>query len=87
MIGVEASSLPAHWLAWTGSGTTSTRLITVKYTQHYPAWSDAGSQTTLSEWAISSPALVYNGDGDAPTAARLGRTDTYHHLNVAAITV
>ena len=87
MIAFHATTLPTHWLAWTGSGTTATKNITVQYTQNYPSWSDTGSKTTLAETAISSPALAYNGDGTTSTVLLAwAGTDTYHHLNVAAIT-
>ena len=88
MIGFYAPGLPDYWLAWTGSGTTSTRSLCVQYTQHYPAWTDANSSATLPETAISSPALAYNGDGTTGEVliAWTG-TDYYHHLNVAAITL
>ena len=88
MIGFHAPGLPDHWLAWTGSGTTNSQRINVQYTQHYPAWSDTNSKTTLVEWAISSPALTYNGDGTTGEVllAWTG-VDYYHHLNVAAITL
>lgn len=88
MIGFYAPGLPNYWLAWTGSGATSTRSLNVQYTQHYPAWADANSSATLPEWAISSPALAYNGDGTTGEVliAWTG-TDYYHHLNVAAVTM
>ncbi|HEX9037531.1 MAG TPA: hypothetical protein VF808_11130 [Ktedonobacterales bacterium] len=88
MIGFHSTALPTHWLAWTGDGSAGSRRITVKYTQNFPTWSDAGSQTTLSEWAISSPELTYNSYGTENTLllAWTG-TDDAHHLNVATITV
>lgn len=88
MIGFYAPGLPTHWLAWTGSGTTSTRDLNVQYTQNYPAWSDANSTATLDETAISSPALTYNGDSTTGEVliAWTG-TDYHHHLNVAAVTM
>ncbi len=88
MIGFHAPGLPNYWLAWTGSGTTSTHSLHVQYTQHYPAWTDANSSATLPEWAISSPALTYNGDSTTGEVllAWTG-VDYYHHLNVAAITL
>lgn len=88
MIGFYAPGLPDHWLAWTGSGATSTRSLNVQYTLHYPAWTDANSSATLPETAISSPALAYNGDSTTGEVliAWTG-TDNYHHLNVAAVTL
>lgn len=88
MIGFHAPGLPDHWLAWTGSGTTSTRTLNVQYTQHYPAWTDANSSAPLPESAISSPSLTYNGDSTTGEVliAWTG-TDAAHHLNVAAVTL
>jgi hypothetical protein len=87
MIGIFNAS-PSHWLAWTGSGTTSTRNINVQDTQHFPSWSDAGSTTTLGETALSSPELVYNGAGSTRQVllAWTG-TDSLHRLNVADLYV
>jgi hypothetical protein len=88
MIGFDATALPTHWLAWTGTGTTSTRNITIEYTQHFPSWSDAGAKATLSETAISSPELAYNGDGATrQVLVAWTGTDTAHHLNVAQVGV
>ncbi len=90
MIGffVQGTALPTHWLAWTGSGTTSTRHLNVQYTQNFPGWSDANSKATLVETAISSPALVYNGDGNTRNVLiAWAGTDYYHHLNVAFVSV
>lgn len=82
-------TMPDHWLAWTGTGTSSTRSITVTYTQHFPAWNEVGATTTLQETAISSPELAYNGySAVAPEVlfAWTG-TDPAHHLNVAVVYV
>jgi hypothetical protein len=87
MIAFFTSSMPTHWLAWTGSGTKATQQITVRYTESFPAWGEAGSSTTLGETAISSPALAYAGNGagyDQMLLAWTG-TDPDHHLNVAVI--
>lgn len=88
MIGVVSDSLPTHWLAWTGFGTTSTHSLNVAYTQHYPAWSDTNASVTLGEWAISSPELAFNRTISAQQLliAWTG-TDAAHHLNVAQIGV
>ena len=88
MIGLYAPGLPNYWLAWTGSGSTSTRSLHVQYTQHYPAWSDANSSATLPETAISSPALAYNGGGDTgEVLITWTGADYEHHLNVAIVTL
>lgn len=88
MIGVSSTSLPTHWLAWTGFGTTGTHSLSVLYTQHYPAWSDTNASVTLGEWAISSPELAFNQTISAKQLllAWTG-TDAAHHLNVAQIGV
>lgn len=82
-------TMPNHWLAWTGTGTSSTYSITVTYTQHFPSWNDAGATTTLHEAAISSPALAYNGYSAATSQVLLAWTgiDPAHHLNVAVVYV
>jgi hypothetical protein len=88
MIGFNASALPTHWLAWAGNGTSPTGNVNVQYSQNYPAWGDANSSASLDETAISSPALVYNGDGTSrQVLIGWAGTDDYHHLNVAVISV
>ncbi len=86
MIGFNTSTQPSHWVAWTGSGTTSTRALNVQYTQRYPSWSDANTTATLNETAISGPALAIPSTGAEPTVL-IGWTgvDYYHHLNVAIV--
>jgi len=86
LVAFYSTSIPTYWLAWTGSGTTSTLFLNVQYTQHYPSWSDAGSTATLGEKAISSPELVRNSTGSQVLLAWTG-TDLLHHLNVAVINV
>jgi hypothetical protein len=81
-----STTVPTHWMAWTGSGTTSTLLLNVQYTQHYPSWSDAGSTVTLGEKAISSPELAGGFNSSQILVAWTG-TDPLHHLNVAVISV
>jgi hypothetical protein len=86
MIGTDSTVPPLHWLAWTGSGTPSTRLINVQYTTHYPNWGDVNSKATLGETAISSPALAYNGHGSSlKVLIAWTGTDLHHHLNVAVV--
>jgi hypothetical protein len=84
LIAFYATSMPTHWLAWTGSGTTGTRLLSVQYAQHYPSWSDTGSSATMQETAISSPELANIGVNGQVLLAWTG-TDVLHHLNVAVI--
>ena len=88
MSGYFTDAMPTHWLAWTGTGTTSTHQLYVRYTQHYPSWSDANATAALPDYAISSPALAYNSTGSAHQLliAWTG-TDSLHHLNVAVVTV
>lgn len=87
MIGFTTSTQPSHWLAWTGSGVTSTHALNVRYTQRYPSWGDANSQATLNETAISGPALAIRSTSGEPQAV-IGwtGTDPDHHLNVAVVT-
>ncbi len=85
MIGLYTTS--SHWLAWTGSGTTSTHALNVEYTQHYPSWSDANAKSTLNETAISGPALDYRTiNGEPQVVIGWAGTDPSHHLNVALVT-
>ena len=83
-----ATTAPTHWLAWTGSGTTSDHHLHVQYTQRYPTWGGANTQTTLVETAISSPSWALTGNGDSGQALLAwAGTDAYHHLNIAVISV
>jgi hypothetical protein len=84
MIGYFTTTQPSHWLAWMGSGTTSTRYLNVQYTQHYPSWNDANSKTILNETAISSPTLAFSLTTDKGLIGWAG-TDPQHHLNVAVV--
>lgn len=86
MIGFFATDMPNHWLAWTGSGSTSTRSIHVAYTQHFPSWSDIGATVALNEAAISSPELTYDGISRQVLLAWTG-VDPAHRLNVAVVYV
>lgn len=87
MIGFQATAIPTRWLAWTGSGATSTRLISVGYSENYPSWGDQAATTTLREWAISSPALAYNSADGTSHNVLLAWTgvDPAHSLNVAFV--
>jgi uncharacterized protein YfdQ (DUF2303 family) len=88
MIGVNATALPTHWLAWAGNGTSPTGNVNIQYTQSYPGWSDANSKLSLDETAISSPSLAYNGDGTTrQVLIAWAGTDADNHLNVAVISV
>lgn len=86
LMGFYATDMPTYWLAWTGSGTTSTHLLNVQYTQHYPSWSDAASTATLGETAISGPELAKGSASGQMLVAWTG-TDALHHLNVAVVNV
>jgi hypothetical protein len=88
IIGFNATALPDHWLAWAGNGTSPTGNVNVQYTQNYPNWGDANSSGSLNETAISSPALVYNGDGTTrQVLIGWAGTDQDNHLNIAIISV
>ncbi len=88
MIGFSATALPTHWLAWAGNGTSPSGNVNVQYTQSYPGWGDANSSGSLDETAISSPALIYNGDGTSrQVLIGWAGTDQYNHLNIAVISV
>jgi len=88
MIGFDATALPTHWLAWAGNGTSPTGNVNVQYTKSYANWGDANSSASLDETAISSPALVYNGNGTSrQVLIGWAGTDKYNHLNIAVISV
>jgi hypothetical protein len=88
MIGFDATTLPSHWLAWAGNGTSPTGNVNVQYTQSYPGWGDTNSTASLDETAISSPALVYNGNGTTrQVLIGWAGTDQDNHLNIAVISV
>jgi hypothetical protein len=82
-----ATAMPTHWLAWTGSGTTSTRLLNVQYTQHYPSWGDAGSagdghlqprdSQHQRQWSSS---VSVDRDGRGPPSER--RSDQHRCMSV-----
>lgn len=84
MIGFSSTTQSTHWLAWTGSGSTSTHSVTVMNTSL--GWDDPDGKTMLSELAISSPALAYNGASTSVLFAWTG-VDPAHHLNVAVVGV
>lgn len=87
MVAFYTTTLPTHWLAWTGTGSASTRSLHVQYTQHFPAWNDSNASSTLGEWAISSPELAYDGDGvTGKLLIAWTGIDPSHQLNVAVIT-
>ena len=86
VIAFHSKSMPHHSLAWTGSGTTSTRNINVTYTQRFPSWSDTTASVTLGERAISSPALAYNWVNPQAPRAWTG-VDSLHHLKLAVVSV
>jgi hypothetical protein len=87
MVGFNSTTIPTHWVAWTGNGSASSHSISVRYTQHFPSWSDTGAQATLGEWAISSPALAFGGGATSVLLIAWTGTDSAHHLNVAVLTV
>ncbi len=88
MIGFNATVLPTHWLAWAGNGTSPSGNMNVQYTQSYPGWGDTNSSASLDETTISSPALVYNGNGTSrQVLIGWAGTDQDNHLNIAVISV
>lgn len=91
MIGLYSySTMPDHWVAWTGSGSTSSRAINVMYTQHFPSWNDPGASAALNEYAYAGPALTYNGyynGGGKQVLIAWTGLDAGHSLNVAVVYV
>lgn len=81
-----STTMPNHWVAWTGAGTTASHSIHVMYTRHFPNWSDAGAQGTIGEFAISSPALSFDGGSKDVLLIAWTGVDPAHHLNVAVLT-
>lgn len=86
MIGLYSTDTPNHWLTWTGSGSTSTRGISVMYTQNFPSWNDPGSSAALPEAALAGPELTYNNVSHQVLIAWTG-LDASHSLNVAVVSV
>jgi hypothetical protein len=86
MMGLDASAMPNHWVAWHGQGEFTAQRIFVQYTTAFPAWQDAGMASVLGEWAISGPELGYIGVARQVLVSWTG-IDTLHHLNVAVVTV
>ena len=86
MIGLDASNMPNHWVAWHGVGEFTSRRIFVQYTTAFPTWQDSGMASVLGEWAISGPELGYVGVARQVLVSWTG-IDTQHHLNVAVVTV
>jgi hypothetical protein len=86
MIGLDASAMPNHWVAWNGVGEFTSRRIFLQYTTAFPTWQDSGMASVLGEWAISGPELGYVGVARQVLVSWTG-IDNQHHLNVAVVTV
>jgi hypothetical protein len=86
MIGLDATDMPNHWVAWNGVGEFTSRRIFIQYTTAFPVWKDSGMASVLGEWAISGPELGYVGVARQVLVSWTG-IDTLHHLNVAVVTV
>jgi hypothetical protein len=82
MIGLNASGMPNHWVAWHGQGEFTSRRIFVQYTTAFPVWDNSGMGSVLGEWAISGPELGYVGVARQVLVSWTG-IDTQQHLNVA----
>lgn len=84
MVGIKATNMPTHWLAWTG--TDSAHHLNVQYTESFPDWTNVNSKTTFRETDLGAPALGYVGQPQRMLVAWTG-TDAAHHLNVAVVYV
>lgn len=86
MQSLQAINMPAHWLAWTGTGGDTAHHLNVQYTESFPNWTNVNSKTTFGETDLGAPALGYVGITGQVLVAWTG-TDPAHHLNVAVIFV
>jgi hypothetical protein len=86
MIGLDASAMPHHWVAWHGQGEFTLRRIFVQYTTAFPVWENSGMGSVLGEWAIAGPELGYVGVTRQVLVSWTG-IDTQHHVNVAVVSV
>lgn len=86
MIGINATNMPIHWLAWSGTLSDSAHHLNAQYTESFPNWVNANSKTTFGETSLGGPALGYLGVNRQLLITWTG-TDAAHHLNVAVIFV
>lgn len=86
MIGIHASNMPVHWVAWNGAGEFTNHRLFVRYTPSFPDWQSGAMASVLGETAISGPELGYVGIARQMLITWTG-TDTQHHLNVAVVSV
>lgn len=86
MVGIRATNMPTHWLAWTGTAGDAAHHLNVQYTERFPDWTNVNSKTTFRETGRGSPALGYVGVARQMLVAWTG-TDPAHHLNVAVVFV
>lgn len=83
MIGIAASAMPLHYLAWTG--TDSARSVNVQYSESFPGWTNPTvTKAILPETALDAPALGFIGGSNLMLLTWTG-TDPTHHLNVAVL--
>lgn len=86
MVGIRATNMPTHWLAWTGTAGDTAHHLNVQYTERFPDWTNVNSKTTFGETDLGAPALGYIGQPQQMLVAWTG-TDAAHHLNVAVVYV
>lgn len=85
MAGLFASNMPTHWLTWTSMSASSNQQVVVQYTESFPSWVNANSQTVLQETSAFGPELGYIGTNRQVLVAWSG-TDGAHTLNISTIT-
>lgn len=86
MVGIQASNMPTHWIAWTGTARDTAHHLNVQYTESFPNWANVGSKTTFDETDLNAPALGYVGVTGQMIVAWTG-TDQEHHLNAEVVYV
>ena len=85
MAGLFANNMPTHWLTWTSMSSSNIQHVVVQYTESFPNWVNANSQTVLNETSAFGPQLGYIGANRQVLVAWSG-TDGAHTLNIAMIT-
>jgi len=86
MIALPASTVPNHWVAWSGTFRDTAHHLNVQFTQSFPAWPINSTKTTFAETCLGGPQMGSLGVSGQTLVAWTG-TDLAHSLNVAVILV
>lgn len=84
MSGLFASNMPTHWLTWTSAAASTNQRVVMQYTESFPSWVNANTQTVLTEASAFGPEVGYVGTNRQVLVAWTG-TDSAHTLNVATV--